>query len=115
MDVNSKVIPLHLHPLGFIEAFTHFDADLGQLLSNTNINENMLSSKDVKISYAQQHQLIKNGIRLCNKPGIGLLQSRIPFFINWCCWAYEILASLLLNIFSLMLVLLSSWPKSASK
>lgn len=80
MDVNSKVIPLHLHPLGFIEAFTHFDADLGQLLSNTNINENMLSSKDVKISYAQQHQLIKNGIRLCNKPGIGLLVGQ---FIDW--------------------------------
>ncbi|GAB1266043.1 AraC family transcriptional regulator [Aurantivibrio infirmus] len=80
MDINSKVIPLHLHPLGFIEAFTHFGADLPELLKNTGINENMLGSKGVKISYAQQHALIGNGIRLCNKPGIGLLVGQ---FMEW--------------------------------
>lgn len=80
MDVHSKAIPLHLHPLGFIEAFTHFGADLTALLANTSINVNMLNSKDAKISYRQQHQLIANGIRLCNKPGIGLLVGQ---YMDW--------------------------------
>ena len=28
MDAHARVIPLHVHPLGFIESFTHFGADL---------------------------------------------------------------------------------------
>jgi AraC-like DNA-binding protein len=81
MDINSKVIPLHLHPLGFIEAFLQFGGNLGDLLKNTNINENMLTAKDVKISYAQQSQIVLNGIDSCNKPGIGLLVGQT---IDWC-------------------------------
>jgi len=80
MDINSKVIPLHLHPLGFIEAFMQFGANLDDLLANTQINDNMLAAKDVKISYKQQHQLLLNGIRVCNKPGIGLLVGQT---IDW--------------------------------
>lgn len=73
MDTNTKTIPLHLHPLGFIESFIYFGAKLNDLLKNTGINENMFKRTDSKISYQQQKQLLKNGIRLCNKPGIGLL------------------------------------------
>ena len=80
MDINSKVIPLHLHPLGFIEAFINFGGNLNDLLKNTQINENMLAVKDLKISYAQQSQLILNGIESCNKPGIGLL---IGQYVDW--------------------------------
>ena len=80
MDIFSKVIPLHLHPLGFIEAFLHYGADLGEVLDNTQINENMLGSKDVKISREQQHTLILNGIRSCNKPGLGILVGQ---FMEW--------------------------------
>lgn len=80
MDINSKVIPLHLHPLGFIEAFTHLGANLEDLLQNTQINQNMLSAKELKISYNQQRTLILNGIRLCNKPGIGLLVGQ---YMDW--------------------------------
>jgi len=80
MDTSCKTIPLHLHPLGFIEAFTHFGADLHDLLEHTDINHNMINSKDIKISYAQQSTLIKNGIRLCDKPGIGLL---VGEYFDW--------------------------------
>ena len=80
MDIHSKVIPLHLLPLGFIEAFLHFGSNLGDLLKNTQINENMLTAKDVKISYAQQCQLVLNGIESCNLPGLGILVGQT---IDW--------------------------------
>ncbi len=80
MDVNSKIIPLELHPMGFIEAFIHFGADLDQLLEKTHINRNMLGAKGIKISYQQQSQLIQNGISLCNKPGLGLL---VGLYMDW--------------------------------
>lgn len=73
MDTHARVIPLHLHPLGFIESFTHFGADLNALLRNTGIERAMLDSRDTYISYAQQRQLVQNGIALCKQPGLGLL------------------------------------------
>jgi len=73
MDANAKVIPLSLHPTGFIEAFTHFGADLDDLLRDTGISRALLQHKNVRISYAQQAQLIRNGIALCRRPGLGLL------------------------------------------
>lgn len=76
MDMSSKVIPLHLHPLGFIESFVRFGASLKSLLDNTKINNNMIDSRDIKISYYQLNKLIKNGVRQCNLPGIGLLIGR---------------------------------------
>lgn len=80
MDIHSKVIPLELHPMGFIEAFTHYGADLDQLLEKTMINRNMLSTKGIKISYQQQSQLITNGIELCNRDGLGLL---VGMYMDW--------------------------------
>lgn len=78
--MEAKIIPLQLHPLGFIEAFTHFGADLNRLLENTGISRGMMSSKTAKIAYMQQHQLIRNGIHLCRKPGIGLL---VGMYMDW--------------------------------
>ncbi len=80
MDVHSKIIPLELHPTGFIEAFLHFGADLDQLLERTNINHNMIGKKGIKISYHQQSELVANGIRLCNKQGLGLL---VGMYMDW--------------------------------
>lgn len=73
MDSQLKVVPLHLHPLGFIEGFTSNGAPLDALLHGTGISRAMLERRDVRISYAQQKALIANGVRLCGKPGIGLL------------------------------------------
>lgn len=81
--MQAKQIPLQLHPLGFVEAFTHFGADLNRLLENTGITPAMLGSKNAKISYNQQNQLLRNGIRLCRKPGIGLLVG------NYMDWSYN--------------------------
>lgn len=78
--MQAKQIPLQLHPLGFVEAFTHFGADLNRLLDNTGISPAMLSSSNAKISYNQQNQLLRNGIRLCRKPGIGLLVGQ---YMDW--------------------------------
>ena len=80
MDIHSKTIPLELHPAGFIEAFLYFGADLNQLLERTNINRNMIGKKGMKISYHQQTVLVANGIRLCNKPGLGLL---VGMYMDW--------------------------------
>jgi AraC-like DNA-binding protein len=80
MDTHARVIPLHLHPLGFIESFTHFGADLGALLHDTGIDSSMLESRDTYISYAQQRQLVQNGIALCKRPGLGLL---VGNHIDW--------------------------------
>ncbi len=80
MDTHARVIPLHLHPLGFIDSFTHFGADLTALLHNTGIHLSMLDSRNTYISYAQQRQLIQNGIALCERPGLGLLVGK---HIDW--------------------------------
>ncbi len=80
MDTHARVIPLHLHPLGFIDSFTHFGADLTALLKNTGIDASMLNSRSIYISYAQQRQLIQNGIERCDRPGLGLL---VGNHIDW--------------------------------
>lgn len=72
MDINAKVIPLRLHPLGFIEAFTRLGADLDALLRDTGIARHHLEYSAAKISYAQQNRLIANGVALCRRPGLGL-------------------------------------------
>lgn len=80
MDANTKAIPLELLPTGFIEAFVHFGADMDQLLENTGINPAMFDAKGIKISYKQQMRLIKNGIRLCATPGLGL---KAGMYMDW--------------------------------
>ncbi len=73
MDANTRIIPQHLNPLGFIEGFTQFGAPLDDLLRHTGIDRSMLDSCTAKISYNQQLRLIYNGITLCRTPGLGLL------------------------------------------
>lgn len=73
MDSNSRVIPIHLHPMGFIEGFEHFGAPLELLLRNTGISQQMLNNPIARISYNQQVQLLHNGVSLCRTPGLGLL------------------------------------------
>ena len=80
MDTHARVIPLHLHPLGFIEAFIHFGADLTALLDNTGIDASMLERRNAHISYAQQRQLMQNGIAQCKQPGLGVLVGK---HIDW--------------------------------
>jgi AraC-like DNA-binding protein len=73
MDIHAKVIPLRLHPLGFIEAFTQLGANLDELLRGTGIARHHLDYSAARISYHQQTTLIRNGIELCRRPGLGLL------------------------------------------
>jgi AraC-like DNA-binding protein len=77
MDVHAKVIPLRLHPLGFIEAFTQLGANLDSLLHGTSIAKHHLEYPAAKISYFQQNMLIRNGVELCRRPGLGLDVGRI--------------------------------------
>ncbi|SDR70223.1 AraC-type DNA-binding protein [Halopseudomonas xinjiangensis] len=83
MDSNTRIIPLHLHPLGFIESFVQFGAPLPALLQQTGIELHMLDSPTAKISYNQQLRLLHNGISLCHTPGLGLLVG-----MNWD-WAFH--------------------------
>lgn len=77
MDIHAKVIPLRLHPLGFIEAFTQLGARLDALLADTGIAKHHLEYSAAKISYLQQNQLIRNGVELCRRPGLGLEVGRL--------------------------------------
>jgi len=72
MDVHAKVIPLRLHPLGFIEAFTQLGTNLDSLLQGTGIAKHHLDYPAAKISYFQQSMLIRNGVEQCRRPGLGL-------------------------------------------
>lgn len=73
MDITDKVIPFELYPTGFIEALLKQDIKLSDLLCKTGINESMLGRSDLKISYQQQTQLIKNALEHHQGPGLGLL------------------------------------------
>jgi AraC-like DNA-binding protein len=73
MDADAAIIPLQLHPLGFIEAFTQLGASLATLLRGTDISHSMLDDPRARISYAQQARLVANGLSRCRRPGLGLL------------------------------------------
>lgn len=81
MDKHLKVVPLQLHPLGFIEVFTRLGANPDALLDGTGINRGQLERAGSRISYAQQTRLVQNGIRACGRPGIGLL---VGMELGWC-------------------------------
>ena len=80
VDADTKIIPLHLHPLGLIEVFTQLGASLPLLLNGTGISESMLEARGIKISYNQQKRLVGNGILLCRRPGLGLLVGQM---LDW--------------------------------
>lgn len=104
MDVNSKVIPFELLPMGLIEVFSRLGADINLLLKDTGIPRSLAGSAGdhrgvpssglriacahtsysrsscLRISYVQQQQLIRNAIQLCRTPGLGLLAG---MHIDW--------------------------------
>lgn len=80
MNIHSKVIPLELLPQGFIEAFVHYGAEIEDLLEDTGITQEMLAGRGHKISYVQQGQLVKKGLLLCSRPGLGLLVGQ---YMDW--------------------------------
>ncbi len=81
MDIHQKIIPFDLYPKGFIEVFIDLGVDIAPLLENTGIELNLLDWQGQKISYAQQTRLLRNALRLCEHPGLGLwVGQKIP----WC-------------------------------
>lgn len=81
MNNEKKIIPLHMHPAGLIESFLYFGATMDAILQGTGIAELALIRTDVKITYQQQCQLIRNGIRACGLVGLGL---RVGERQGWC-------------------------------
>ena len=73
VDFNEKNIPLSLHPLGLIEAFIGQGAYIEDLLKNTGLNCQSISSKEIKISFIQQSRIVENGLRACPVPGLGFI------------------------------------------
>ncbi|MFZ2288420.1 MAG: AraC family transcriptional regulator ligand-binding domain-containing protein [Halopseudomonas yangmingensis] len=80
MDFNSKVIPLHLNPLGFIEGFLRLGVPLHRLLADTGIESGMFADPTVRISYGQQYRLVRNGLQWADSPAPGL---DIGMQIDW--------------------------------
>ncbi|WP_165856891.1 AraC family transcriptional regulator [Marinobacter sp. JSM 1782161] len=83
MDFDARVIPLHRHPLGFIEAFEQLGAQQNDLLRGTGVTPALFDMQDVRISYNQLHALIGNGIRQCDRPGLGL---EVGMRFDWTYW-----------------------------
>ncbi|WP_148862117.1 AraC family transcriptional regulator [Marinobacter fonticola] len=83
MNFDSKLIPLHRHPLGFIEAFCTLGANQNDLLRGTGISPALFDMQDVCVSYNQLHALIGNGIRLLPRPGLGL---QVGMNFDWSFW-----------------------------
>jgi AraC-like DNA-binding protein len=73
VDFNEKNIPLSLHPLGLIEAFISQGASIEDLLKNTGLNQQLIYSKGIKISFLQQSRIVENGLRACPTPGLGFI------------------------------------------
>lgn len=83
MDLDSKMVPLNRHPLGFIECFTQLGANLHDILAGTGIVPALLNRRDSRISYRQQKQLLANGLRHCPPEGLGL---RVGLMYDWSFW-----------------------------
>jgi AraC-like DNA-binding protein len=81
MNWSDKIIPFQLHPLGFIESFHRYGADVDELLARSAISRTLLDASDSRISYRQLVDLVRTGIQLCKRPGIGLLVGRN---FDWC-------------------------------
>ena len=83
MDFDERLIPVHRHPLGFIEVFTELGANQSTLLENTGISATMFEMQEARISYNQWRKLLANGVRACQHPQLGLLAG-LKF--DWSFW-----------------------------
>lgn len=70
-----------MHPAGLMEAFIFYGARMDDLVRGTGFSEASFERQDVKISYLQQCQLIKNGLKACGLPDLGL---RVGQYLDWC-------------------------------
>lgn len=83
LDQDSGTIPLHRHPLGFIEAFCQLGADQVDLLEGTGLSVAMFDMQEMYISYRQLQRLLRNGLHLCARPGLGIL---VGMKFGWSFW-----------------------------
>ena len=83
MDFDARLIPLHRHPMGFIEVFTALGADRQKLLAGTGITREMFRLQRASISYRQWQALLRNGISLCPQPDLGLA---VGLRLDWSFW-----------------------------
>lgn len=83
MDFDARLIPVHRHPLGFIEVFTELGASQSELLENTGISPTLFEMQEARISYNQWRTLLANGVRACPHPQLGLLAG-LKF--DWSFW-----------------------------
>ncbi len=85
--MNSKLddglMPLHRHPLGFIEAFCSLGASQEALLRNTGISASMFGMQDIHIGHDQFQQLLYNGIEACSRPALGVA---VGMQFGWSYW-----------------------------
>lgn len=83
LDPDRGLVPLHRHPLGFIEAFCNLGASQGALLEGTGLSPAMFEMQEANISYRQLQRLIRNGIHLCRRPALGLA---VGMNFDWSYW-----------------------------
>ncbi|WP_250460990.1 AraC family transcriptional regulator [Microbulbifer litoralis] len=83
MNLDSALVPLHRHPLGFIEAFCNLGARQQDLLDGTGISPAMFGMQRACISYRQLQRLFHNGIHLCPQPDLGLA---VGMQFDWSFW-----------------------------
>ena len=65
-------VPLHRHPLGFIEAFCSLGASQDRLLLDTGISPAMFEMQEINIGFDQFQQRLYNGIEACSRPAVGV-------------------------------------------
>ncbi|WP_160154585.1 AraC family transcriptional regulator [Microbulbifer sp. ALW1] len=83
MDFDARLIPLHRHPLGFIEVFCGLGASLEALLKGTGISPAMFELQEARISYNQWRALLHNGVHQCAHAQLGLIAG-LKF--DWSFW-----------------------------
>ncbi|QIL91426.1 helix-turn-helix domain-containing protein [Microbulbifer sp. SH-1] len=83
MDYDTRLIPLHRHPLGFIEVFRELGASESTLLQGTGITPALFDLQEARISYSQWRVLLQNGVRQCAHPQLGLI---VGLRFHWSFW-----------------------------
>lgn len=85
--MNAKLIggslPLHRHPLGFIEAFCSLGASQDRLLRDTGISPAMFEMQEINIGFEQFQRLLYNGIEACSRPALGVA---VGMRFDWSYW-----------------------------
>ena len=83
MDFDARLIPLHRHPMGFIEVFSDLGTPLEILLRGSGISHAEFDMQEARISYSQWRILLTNGVRACAHPQLGLIAG---LRFDWSFW-----------------------------